>query len=119
MKSISGVLCFVSNIDKTAKFYEKLGFIITKHEPEQVSVRMNWFWVDFILEDTKARPKEPNEMVASQFLYITVDDVDQAYKDLVEIGIKPVSEPQDYKSGRREIMISDPDGYKLVFFSKN
>ena len=117
-KSISGLIYFVSDTKKTAEFYEKLGFIITRRDREQVSVRINWFWIDFLVADAMTPPKSPEQMVSSQFLYINVVDVDQTHKDLIKRGITSVSEPQDYKSGRREVMISDPDGYKLVFFQK-
>lgn len=34
------------------------------------------------------------------------------------MGMKPSSEPRDWPWGRREFVLRDPDGYKLVFFKK-
>ncbi len=112
-KSISGLIFKVKDLNKSAEFYEKLGFVIAKKEPTIVSVRINWFWVELIPADYEVDNSKPG-----QFTYITVDDVDQTFDQLTEQGIKVDSEPADYKTGRREVMISDPDGYKLVFFSK-
>jgi hypothetical protein len=32
--------------------------------------------------------------------------------------LKPEDVPKDIPQGRREFMLRDPDGYKLVFFTK-
>lgn len=47
MKSVSGIVCYVKDINKTAKFYEALGFKFDKREPDHISIRLNWFWIDF------------------------------------------------------------------------
>lgn len=49
-------------------------------------------------------------------IYLIVDDVDETYKELLEKGLKPSSEPRDWPWGNREFVIRDPDGYKLVFY---
>lgn len=123
MKSIAGIVCYVKDTKKTAKFYEDLGFIFTKREPDHISIRLNWFWIDFHPQDKEDKPefqKEANldNKGAGQFLYISVDSVDETYKELVAKGLKPSSEPRDWPWGNREFIIRDPDGYKLVFFQK-
>lgn len=55
---------------------------------------------------------------AGQFLYISVEDVDETYKELVDKGVTPSSEPRDWPWGNREFVVRDPDGYKIVFFKK-
>ena len=47
LKSVAGIVCYVKDINKTAKFYEALGFQFDKRIPTRVSIRLNWFWIDF------------------------------------------------------------------------
>lgn len=123
MLSISGIVAYVKDTAKTAEFYEKLGFIITKNDPEHLSIRLNWFWVDFHPQNKEDKPefqKEANleNKGAGQFLYIKVDNVDDFYEGVKKRGLKPSSEPKDWPWGNREFVLRDPDGYKLVFFQK-
>jgi catechol 2,3-dioxygenase-like lactoylglutathione lyase family enzyme len=123
LRSISGYVCYVKDTAKTADFYEKLGFIITKREPDHVSIRLNWFWADFHPQDEEDKPEFQEEANldnkgAGIFIYVSVDDVDGYYQELLEKGLKPSSEPRDWAWGNREFVLRDPDGYKLVFFKK-
>jgi catechol 2,3-dioxygenase-like lactoylglutathione lyase family enzyme len=123
MKSIAGIVNYVADTKKTAEFYEALGFTITKREPDHLSIRLNWFWIDFHPQDKEDIPQFQKEALAENkgggtFLYISVDDVDEFYQDVLAKGLKPSSDPQDYPWGNREFMLRDPDGYKLVFFQK-
>ena len=43
MRSVAGIVCYVKDINKTAQFYEALGFQFEKREPGHVSIRLNWF----------------------------------------------------------------------------
>ena len=123
MKSVAGIVHYVKDTAKTAKFYEDLGFQLTKNKPHHISLRLNWFWMDFHPQDKEDKPefqKEANldNKGAGLFLYISVDNVDEFYKGLLSKGLKPSSEPRDWPWGNREFVIRDPDGYKLVFFQK-
>lgn len=130
LKSIAGIVCYVSDINKTAKFQEALGFKFDKREPDHVSVRLNWFWIDFHPEDKEDKPEFQKEADLSNkrsfssnkgagiFLYISVEDVDEFYKYLLSKGLKPLSGPRDWPWGNREFILRDPDGYKLVFFKR-
>ncbi len=124
MKSISGLIYLVSDLEATKKFYVSLGFIIRKEMPGvSATAYLNWFWIEFLLAskvvseellpDAKVNPKG-----IGQYTHISVEDVDDFYEVLVQKGIKPIAEPQDRPWGHREFVISDPDGYKLVFFKK-
>lgn len=112
LKSVSGFVAFVKDTTKTYDFYKRLGFRIEVNTPELVKVRINWYWIDFI----KASPHKATGS-DGLFVYVSVDDVDEAHKWLKANKIE-ATEPEDFKSGRRETMTSDPDGYKLVFFEK-
>lgn len=123
MSSVAGIVSYVKNIDTTAKFYENLGFIITKNEPEHLSIRLNRFWIDFHPQDKEDKPefqKEANlqNKGAGTFLYIKVENVDEFYSGVLEKDLEPSSEPKDWPWGNREFILRDPDGYKLIFFQK-
>ncbi len=109
INSISGLVYNVSNPSKTADFYEDMGFLVGKKEEKYASVRVNWFWVDFV----QSKPVGSS----GQFLHVSVTDVDKTYDALKSKGLKP-SEPKNTSSGRTETTITDPDGYNLVFFQK-
>lgn len=88
MKSVAGIICYVKDVKKTAKFYEALGFQFDKREKDHASIRLNWFWIDF--------QKEANlsNKGAGLFLYISAEDVDEFYKVLISKGLKPSSKPR-------------------------
>jgi catechol 2,3-dioxygenase-like lactoylglutathione lyase family enzyme len=123
MKNVEGMVCYVSDIDKTASFYEALGFQFDKRTPEHVSIYLNSFWIDFHPQDKEDKPdfqKEANlsNKGAGLFLYISVEDVDEFYHELIVKRLTPSSEPRDWPWGNREFVIRDPDGYKLVIFKR-
>lgn len=123
MKSIAGIVCYVKDLEKTAAFYEALGFEFRQRDVEKVSVKLNYFWIDFIPQDKETKSEFQEEAHAQHkgagsYLYISVENVDEAYQELLEKGLKPSSEPRDWPWGSREFVIRDPDGYKLVIFKK-
>ncbi len=124
IKSVSGFTCYVENLDETAKFYEALGFDIKKRETDHIMAYSNWFWIDFLAIDKSARAEEYAKGKALEtkgagvFFYLSVDNVDEFYRDLLANGFQPTNEPQNQPWGNREFMLSDPDGYNLVFFKR-
>ncbi len=46
-KSVAGMVCYVKDVKKTAKFYKALGFKIYKQATDYLSIYFNWFWLDF------------------------------------------------------------------------
>jgi catechol 2,3-dioxygenase-like lactoylglutathione lyase family enzyme len=123
IKSVSGLTMHVKNLKKTTKFYESLGFETRKSEASHATVYSNWFWIDFIAAAKEDRPVYKkavrlSDKAAGPFIYISVDDVDGFYKELLSKGIKPSSKPQDWPTGNREFILHDPDGYNLVIFKR-
>ncbi len=123
IKSVSGITCYVKDINKTVKFYETLGFDFKKKEIDHATCYSNWFWIDFISIASENKPefqKEANlsNKGAGLFLYLSVDNVDDFYKGILSKGLKPSSEPRDWPWGNREFVIRDPDGYKLIIFKR-
>jgi catechol 2,3-dioxygenase-like lactoylglutathione lyase family enzyme len=111
LKSISGLVFRVKDLDKTRKFYEGLGFRFGTPKGSYLTAYVNWFWVEF------HEGKPENEKFGA-LPHINVEDVDEFYTGAVEKGMKPKAEPRDLPFGRREFSLSDPDGYELVFFTK-
>lgn len=123
MKSVSGIVCYVNDLQKTAKFYETLGFDIKKKETNHITAYLNWFWLDFVLAPTEDKPEFQTEAQSENkgrgmYIYISVEDVDDFHAGVVAKGLKPSSQPRDWPWGNREFVIRDPDGYKLVFFKR-
>ena len=121
MSSISGVVCYVKDLDETAAFYEKLGFRL-KREANQLTAYVNWFWIIFREQDAEARPGGESEAYRANrgsgtYLYIKVEDIQEFYEGVQALGLKPTTEPTK-KSGMLEFELPDPDGYNLVFFWK-
>jgi catechol 2,3-dioxygenase-like lactoylglutathione lyase family enzyme len=125
LSSVSGVLCLVEDLDKTIDFYDKVGLDFRQREETYATGYVNWFWVEFVQNDSaedkvfKATSDlKGNSPGAGVFLHLSVEDVDAYYEYLQKEGLKPSSEPRDFPWGRREFVIRDPDGYKIVFFKK-
>lgn len=123
IKSASGITCFVKNLNKTAIFYETLGFEIRKRESSHVTAYSNWFWIDFIRIDKDERAKSAQGLELAHrgtgiYIYLSVDNVDEFHEYLISKKIKPCTKPQDQPWGNREFLIRDPDGYNLVIFKR-
>jgi catechol 2,3-dioxygenase-like lactoylglutathione lyase family enzyme len=123
VNSISGLTCYVKDLERTAEFYEAIGFRRGREEPDRVTFYVNWFFVTFIAQDqeTDAEWKKDAKLKTKGsgiFLYIKVDDIEEFHRSAVANGMEPVSEPEVRPSGNREFVLRDPDGYKLAFFQK-
>jgi catechol 2,3-dioxygenase-like lactoylglutathione lyase family enzyme len=123
INSISGVSCYVEDLDRTTEFYEALGFRLGNRDAEQLTCYVNWFWVTFMAQDKETDPDRKKEALSSDkgagvFLHMKVDDIDDFYNAVLAEGMQPTGEPQKMPSGGRGFELRDPDGYKLVFFAK-
>ena len=114
LSSISGLVYPAGDLDRTAKFYETLGFRPGKRDDRQLTCYVNWFWLTFTLDHDTADV----EAGSGPALYMKVDDIDDFYGGVLARGLTPDSEPRKDRSGRREFLLHDPDGNRLVFFAK-
>jgi catechol 2,3-dioxygenase-like lactoylglutathione lyase family enzyme len=114
ISSISGVVYPVRELDKAAEFYQTLGFRLGKRDDRQLTIYVNWFWVTLTI-DPDAATIPPGTGPA---LYLKVDDIDDFYGAALAHGLTPSTEPRKDRSGRREFLLLDPDGNRLVFFAK-
>lgn len=124
MKNVAGVICLVKDLDKVTEFYETLGFKVEQQASGVfVTTSLGEFWFEFLLEDKVGTEvlrgdSSVSSKGAGHFIHIEVEDVDAFYEDMVAKGLQPADQPQDYPWQRREFVLQDPDGYKLVFFSR-
>ena len=114
INSISGMVYPVRDLDRTAEFYELLGFRLGKRDDHQLTCYINWFWLTFSTEPGHAAT-HPG---AAPTLYMKVDDIDECYGALLAHGLTPSTEPRKDRSGRREFLLLDPDDNRLTFFAK-
>jgi catechol 2,3-dioxygenase-like lactoylglutathione lyase family enzyme len=112
--SISGLVYPASDLDKTAEFYQTLGFRPGKRDENQLTCYVNWFWLTFTTDHDEAGGKPGS----APTLYLKVDDIDDFYGAVLANGLSPLNEPRKDRSGRREFLLLDPDGNKLAFFTK-
>lgn len=111
ISSISGLTYPVKDLDRTAEFYQNLGFRLGKRDDHQLTCYINWFWVTF----TTDHHAEPG---SGPTLYLKVDDIDDYYGAVLAHGLATSTEPRKDRSGRREFFLLDPDGNRLAFFGK-
>ena len=118
IKRFHSVLFYSANLGKTARFYEELGFSIEKSD-DTVKVKLGDFTLAFIDENKALIKKEVHaeHKGLGIFIYVEVENVDVYFQSLKEKGVSTSSEPHDWPWGKREFVVKDPDGYKLVFFT--
>jgi catechol 2,3-dioxygenase-like lactoylglutathione lyase family enzyme len=119
LKSAADIVCYVKNVQESAHFYQTLGFQVKTRNPDRVSAYLNWFWIVFLPVDQVVKPAGEEEgalgsIGSGLFLYLSVDHVDEAYRELLAQGLTPVCEPRNRPGGIREFILPDPDGYQLV-----
>jgi predicted enzyme related to lactoylglutathione lyase len=104
----------VNSIEESLAFYhELLGFEINKHtpdsEPPMATVQAGALKITLAqhLETMLKRGRGVN-------FFLSVDDVDEYYRELTEKGAE-VWSPADEGWGGRFITLQDPDNYRLFF----
>jgi uncharacterized glyoxalase superfamily protein PhnB len=130
------------DMEKSIAFYrDQLGFEIKERWPDQGTP----MWCNLVLggqsvmlgaamdpaavegmcaEDAEAAPVhkksaerfQKNPAGVGIVIYLQVDDVDAFAKQVGKKGIKAVLPPRTQFYGIRELIVDDPDGYRLIFF---
>jgi hypothetical protein len=117
-----GIVCYVKDIAKTVDFYEKRCFEFKLKDSTRATAYINWWWIDFHKVNAADAPRwhvSPNADNAEigALFYFSVDNVPQAYDELIRKRLQPSNEPIELR-GNKEFMVFDPDGYRLVFFKR-
>ena len=117
IKRIHSTLFLCNDINQTAKFYKRVGFVVEVSN-DAVRIIFSDYRLAFIAEDKATVLDDPAvKKGGGMFIYFEVEDVDSFYRVLKEKNIETISEPKSYPWGKREFMVTDPDGYRLIFFS--
>lgn len=117
----TNLLFWVQENKLSEKFYKKLGFDVTESTDGYSEIQLGSFKITLVNmrdEDEFAGDSLAGEKGKGMYVYIRVDDVDEEYERQEKLGLKPHTTPRDWPWGNREFVLKDPDGYKLVFFTK-
>src|SRR3989344_4733550 len=118
IKRLHSTLFYTNDIKATAKFYEQLGFTVEKGA-DTVKIKLGDFRLVFTNEHTTLIQNESGAEPKGLgiFTYVEVADVDAYWDWLKKKGVRASTKPRDWPWGKREFVVKDPDGYKLVFYS--
>ena len=115
----------VSELDKTTKFYTRLGFKPNGASKELTSFLFGEaeFVIHFFLKD-KLKPAIKGELADLQSgneIIFTLSpeskaEVDQWAKEVQQAGGSLVSKPEEFGEGYYGFVFSDPDGHKFNVF---
>lgn len=114
------ILLYISNIESSSSFYQKLGFKIDAKDDKSVTVSLENLQLQ-LFDKEKVEFKQDSEINPRGigiFFYIEVNDVDEKHKELISKGLTSTTTPKDWPWGNREFVIKDPDGYKFVIYKK-
>ena len=117
----------VTDIERSLLFYrDALGFAVVSASPEVETAEgrfSHWMWLRFggaeimlnTQYDSNERPIQPPEKRSKDAVfYIGCADVDLAYQELTDRGLK-AERPKVAPYGLKLFSIEDPDGYTIVF----
>jgi lactoylglutathione lyase len=108
------------------RFYrDLLGFVETFRTPtagtpEHIELRLNGFTIGLgtVEAARNAHGVEAEPGRPAMALVVWTDDVDRAYRDLVDAGVPTVQPPHDTGNGNRNALLRDPDGNLVEIVSK-
>jgi metallothiol transferase len=110
IKTVWCITFYVSNLKRTAKFYEETLGLEKKYEYSSY-VGFECGGVEIgLIPKPKGEQKAGRTSPSVEFL---VDDVDKVYKELKSKGVKFIKELHDEAWGGRQATFTDPDGHIL------
>ena len=106
---------WVHDIEEAICFYtETLGFRIEARMPEDQTKPVEWAMVANDNASFMFQHRDEPKLTDAVAFYLFVDDVDATVEDLRSRGAA-LEGPVDQFYGYREVTVTDPSGYKLVF----
>jgi catechol 2,3-dioxygenase-like lactoylglutathione lyase family enzyme len=118
MSGITGVELHVADVDASIRFYEVLGFRVTRRWEEWV--RLDRDGAELVLQGDSYVRSHPHYFSADidrsprgigVEVTIEVDDVDAVHAAAVAAGLRIVKPIQDRAWKARDFRLADPDGY--------
>jgi len=105
IKGIPHITIVVSDLKKSVPFYQDI-----------LGLEKIGEWPNYAQFDIAGMGLGIEQRAKPEFCLL-VDDVDKAYQDLKDKGVKFVTEPKDQPWGVRAATFNDPDGNTLVIES--
>lgn len=123
LKGIDAIMLYVSDVKKSAEFYERLGFTKVEVRKDYAAVASGSVELHFHDKNAVPGPYFRKESLAEPkgaglYIYVAVNKIDAYYRQILEEGVFTSTEPRDWPWGNREFVVRDLDGYKLVFYEK-
>lgn len=118
-RSLDYLVLVVSDVERSVRFWRDVVGAEHQHTAGDYAqfrvgeVRLGLFGAE-AMAHTLGRPVSVPAAGAAGFeVGFLVDDVDEAFRDLVDGGAQPVTEPADRPWGQRTAYVADPDGYLI------
>jgi lactoylglutathione lyase len=118
-RALDYLVLVVTDVERSVRFWRDVVGAEHQHTSGDYAqfrigeVRLGLFGATAMAE-TLGRPVQvPEPGRAGVEVGFTVDDVDEAYDDLVGAGAAPVTPPGDRPWGQRTAYVADPDGYLI------
>jgi len=107
IKTVWGITFYVSDLKRAAKFYEETLDLEKKYEySSYVGFECGGVEIGLIQKLTQGQKVSP----LSPSVEFLVDDVEKAYNELKNKGVKFIKELHDESWGGRQATFTDPDG---------
>jgi catechol 2,3-dioxygenase-like lactoylglutathione lyase family enzyme len=114
INSVSSIVYYVADLDKSAEFYGSLGFRPGERTDQSFKTFINWFSIEFRV----AAVESIDNANTGAYAGIKVDDADEFYDFVKSKALTPLTDVTERPGKVREFTVADPDGYRLLFFSK-
>lgn len=111
IQHLSAVTLFVSDMERSVRFYTALGFSLAYggEHAAFTSMPAGDTFLNLMLKESFAGP------VAWGRAIFYVSDVDEVYERALAAGLTPDTLPRDAEWGERYFHIFDPDGHEISF----
>ena len=118
---------YVDDVERAVDFYiSNFGFVETFRTPKQgkpihVEVKLNQFILGLASKESGEEMhglQLRGQGIPKAELVLWTDDVDRAYKELLDKGIASISPPHTFLGSLRSTWIMDPDGNPIQIVTK-
>jgi uncharacterized glyoxalase superfamily protein PhnB len=116
MSKLTRVQCVlaVPNLEKSVTFYRnQMGFTLDFEVEGWAFLSRDQFRL-MLGECTDAMPADETGD-HSYFAYVTVDSVDELYREFLQNGLSGIQEPANKPWQMREFAVKTPDGHRMTF----
>jgi len=125
LRKFNSIQLLVRDVEASVAFYaDVIGMQINYEEPHFAILSVDDFRIMLHTDPETLDSREPQEAedlhrrkCVGATIQFEVEDVDAYYVNLLEQGVTVLTEPTDQPWGWRDLSVTDPDGYRLVFWS--